>query len=129
MTQAVLDASVAVNWLLDGGAQQQVRRFDQLVAPSHFDAEVSNGLRRQWLAGRLADGDFVSRALRIPLLPVVRREWSHLLPRVLQLAATVSTSDAAYVAMAEELGAPLVTLDARLARASGLQCEIQVLGD
>ncbi len=43
--------------------------------------------------------------------------------RVWALHPTVTAYDAAYVALAEELDAPLATLDRRLARASGPTCE------
>lgn len=127
MRQAVLDASVAINWLVQGTAQRAIQAFESLVAPTHFDAEVANGLRRIWLTGELNDREFVKRALRIPLLPVVRRDWLHLLPRALELSATVTMYDAAYVAIAEELDVPLCTLDSRLARAPGAHCEFILL--
>lgn len=50
-----------------------------------------------------------------------------LLPRIWELREDVTTADAAYVALAEHLGAPLVTTDARLARASGPRCEFQLI--
>lgn len=127
MKQAVVDASVAINWLIEGTAHYEIQAFDSLVAPQHFDAEVANGLRRIWLAGGLDDADFVTRALRIPILPISHREWLHLLPRALELSATVTMYDAAYVALAEELQAPLFTLDPRLTRAPSAQCEFILL--
>ncbi len=55
--------------------------------------------------------------------------YSHmpLLPRIWQLRDNLTAYDAAYVALAEALGAPLVTADARLARAAGVRCEVEVL--
>ena len=41
-----------------------------------------------------------------------------------ELRGNLTAYDAAYVALAELLGAPLVTLDTRLARAPGTRCEI-----
>ncbi|MEO7374697.1 MAG: type II toxin-antitoxin system VapC family toxin [Terrimesophilobacter sp.] len=38
----------------------------------------------------------------------------------------LSSYDAAYVALAERLGAPLITGDARLARAPGIGCTVEV---
>lgn len=62
------------------------------------------------------------------------RDWpgersSHrpLLTRAWDLQATVRGWDAVYVALAEALRVPLITRDARLARASGPRCEIELL--
>lgn len=49
--------------------------------------------------------------------------------RVWQLRENVRTTDAYYVALAEALDVPLVTLDGRLARASGVTCQVIVPGD
>lgn len=127
MRRAVLDASVAIDWLVQGTAHREIEEFDSLVAPTHFDAEVANGLRRIWLAGEIHDTEFAERALRIPRLPVARCAWLHLLPRTLALAATIAMYDAAYVAIAEELGAPLCTLDSRLTRAPSAKCAFILL--
>ena len=56
---------------------------------------------------------------RFPALPLMRRAY--------ELRANVTAYDAAYVALAEVLRCPLVTADARLARAPGLRCEVKVL--
>jgi predicted nucleic acid-binding protein len=127
MKQAVIDASVAVDWLVEGSVQQEVFEFDELLAPTHFDAEVANGLRRIWLAQALDDQKFVTQALRIPRLPVSRHEWLHLLPRMLELSASITMYDAAYVALAEAHKVPLITSDARLSRAPGTRCAFMVL--
>jgi predicted nucleic acid-binding protein len=50
-----------------------------------------------------------------------------LLPRVLDLSDNFSAPDAAYVALAEHLGAPLLTTDERLARATQAFTDVAVL--
>jgi len=50
-------------------------------------------------------------------LPLVRHPHEPLLQRVWQLRSNLTAYDAAYVALAEALDAPLVTCDARLGRA------------
>jgi len=76
--------------------------------------EVLDGTRSQWALDRLRDwpGD------RFPHRPFIGRVW--------QLRDNVRTMDAFYVALAEALDVPLLTLDSRLARASGVACEVIV---
>jgi predicted nucleic acid-binding protein len=50
-----------------------------------------------------------------------------LLPRIWELRLSLTVYDAAYAALAEALGCPLVTADRRLATAPGTRCEIQVV--
>ena len=50
-----------------------------------------------------------------------------LLDRIWELRENVTPYDAAYVALAEDLGGTLVTADARLGRAPGPRCAIEVL--
>ena len=59
------------------------------------------------------------RLQRIPLAALVDRAW--------QLRDNVTFYDALYVALAEEAGAPLLTLDARLAKAKGLRTEVELI--
>lgn len=51
-----------------------------------------------------------------------------LLPRIWQLRDTVTAYDAAYLALAEALAAPLLTADARLARTRGHRARVELLG-
>ena len=86
--------------------------------------EAGNAIRRAELGGNLdrsaADlGHELLLELRIDL-------WSHsrLAVRAWELRGAVTYYDASYVALAERLDAPLVTLDGRLAQAPGPRCEI-----
>lgn len=47
-------------------------------------------------------------------------------PRAWELRTNLSAYDALYVALAEQLNAPLLTADARLARAPGLRCVVEL---
>ena len=59
-------------------------------------------------------------------LPLERYSHTILLPRIWVLRQNLSAYDAAYVALAEVLGATLLTRDARISRASGLAARIEV---
>ena len=54
--------------------------------------------------------------------------FHELADRAWELARNLTIYDAAYVALAELLDAPLVTLDQRLARAPGIRCEVEAYG-
>ena len=125
-----MDASAVVAVLVDDGPEgewaTELLRGRALAAPHHMPVEASSVLRRAALGGvipqdvaTLAHADLLS--LRVELFP-----YAPLAERCWQLRANVTTHDAAYVALAEQLAAPLATLDVRLARATGPRCEFAV---
>ena len=122
----VVDASAVVAALADGGpdgewaAEILTRR--PLAAPAHLFVEVSSVLRRSVLAGHLSRDLGALLHHDLVQLRVTTFPFESLAARVWALHPTVTAYDAAYVALAEELDAPLVTLDRRLARATGPSC-------
>jgi predicted nucleic acid-binding protein len=126
----VVDASVLVVALADDGddgdgARARLRGED-LAAPELVDLEVTSVLR-----GRLAGGHLDLRRAELALtdlmdIPVTRVPHRRLLARCWELRSSLTVYDAAYVALAEALDATLITGDARLARASGPRCPIEV---
>ncbi len=98
-----------------------------LHAPHLIDLEVAHAVRRFHRAGVIGArrGSAALRDLR--RLSLERYPHDILLPRVWQLRGSLSAYDAAYVALAETLSAPLLTLDARLARAGGHDATIQLV--
>lgn len=119
----VIDASAVVAALTDGGDDGEwVRgavRGHALVAPSHLFVEASNVLRRLVVSGALTVDLGVLAHEDLMQLSVTAVGFEVLARRVWELHPNLTAYDAAYVALAEELGAPLLTLDARLARAPG----------
>jgi predicted nucleic acid-binding protein len=129
---AVVDASVlAVFYLADDPRRETVvarlARGDALYAPAHMDAEVVSALR-----GIARTNPTVERVAPAALhhlagLAVRRMPLAPLLDRMWELRANVTAYDAAYVALAEELPAPVLTCDAKLAAASGARCAFDLI--
>ena len=113
----VVDASAVVAALVDGGSAG---------AATTALASTTNILRRAVVAGTLsidlaalAHADLVRlRIALFPYEPHAERVWA--------LRGNLTSYDAWYVALAEALEAPLVTLDRRVARATGPRCEFRL---
>lgn len=123
----VVDASAALTALLRRGEARQMLATEQLHAPHLIDSEVVSGLRRQVAAGQVG-AEAAEQILAIwPRLALTRYPVFALLSRVWELRENLSAYDACYVALAESLGCPLLTADARLARAPGVRCAVTVI--
>ena len=128
----VLDASAAIEWLLQtpAGARVEARIFSQSVglhAPHLLDLEVAQVLRR-FVAGGLIRARRGHEALQ-DLMDLSLTRYSHdfLLPRVWELRDNLTAYDAAYVALAEVLKAPLITCDGKIASAHGHHARVEVM--
>lgn len=98
-----------------------------LHVPSLCDVELGAVLRRALLADRLGAGRARAALADYLDLPLVRHGHRRLLPRVLGLRENFSAYDAAYVALAEDLGAGLLTADRALARAVRSHTDLSVV--
>ncbi len=128
----VLDPSAALELLLRGpaAAALEARLFapgEALHAPHLIDLEVAQVLRRHVLSGHMT-GAQGGHALQVWGAFSLRR-WGHepLTPRIWALRETLTAYDAAYVALAEALDAPLVSTDAKLARATEHVARVEVV--
>lgn len=126
----VADASIVVRLLLTSGAATSnlSARLSHAVvhAPEHIGVEVMSALRRLRLAGSVSEPEAMLALFGLWRLPIETWRIETLADRTWQLGHNVSSYDAAYVALAERLDAPLLTCDARLARASGPTCTFEV---
>ena len=124
----VVDASAAVAAIIDGGPDgvwaRMHMRSSLLLAPELMPVEATAVLRRSVQEGAvtsdaaaLALDDLMALPFRLfSFAPFVKRVWA--------LRENVTAYDAWYVALAEETGVPLLSLDVRLSRASGLTCRV-----
>ena len=123
---AVVDASLLVAATSDTGAEgvwaEGVVLSGSLVAPHLALVEATNILRRFELAGKLGRMEAGAAARDLLLLELDLVSFSPFAERVWELRTNVTSYDAWYVAVAEELDLPLATLDRRLAAASGPRC-------
>jgi predicted nucleic acid-binding protein len=128
----VVDASVLVEYL--GGGQHAeaararlLRRDEALWAPHLVDAEVGHVLRVAVLRGELRPGAAAAALADLADLPLRRAAHRALLERAWALRANLSFYDGLYVALAERLDLPLITLDARVRAAPGVRATIEVI--
>lgn len=128
----VLDASAVIELLLNTelGAVVSARITpldESLHAPHVLSIEVTQVMRRYVRAGAVRHD--VARAGLDDLadLDIARYDHEPLLDRVWELRENLTAYDAAYVALAEVLGAPLLTLDSRLAAAPGHSATIDLV--
>ena len=128
----VVDASAVLELLLgtvlaDRGAAHTLASGQMLHAPHLLDVEVTQALRRLVQLGDVT----VARAQQAlddqAVLVVDRHSHQQLIPRIWRLRESISAYDAAYVALAEALDAPLLTCDAKLARSHGHHARIDLL--
>ncbi len=127
----VLDASAVVDYVLWIGAAERIAQRisgtgEAMHAPYLLDIEVAHALRRYALRGALSPARGAEALIDVADLRLRRYPHVPLLPRIWELRGNLSAFDAAYVALAEALDAPLVTSDAALGRAPGHNARIEV---
>jgi len=127
----VVDASVLAPALADDGddgdrARDRLRG-ERLCAPSLVDLEVASVLRRAATARQLDERRAAQAFADLTLLPLRRVGHVALVDRIWELRDNIRVYDGAYVALAELASATLVTADARLSRAPGVRCAIEIL--
>jgi predicted nucleic acid-binding protein len=128
----VMDASAVAEYLLRTPAGERVERTirtagSDLHTPALCDVEVAAALRKGLLSGRLGSRRAAEALEDYFDLPLIRHGHQLLVERALELRDNFSAYDAIYTALAERLGATLVTADERLAKAVRTHLAIGVL--
>jgi predicted nucleic acid-binding protein len=131
----VVDASAVVEMLAADDeprrgavAMRLSSRGDALFAPNHLDVEVVSALRgiaRRNEGTRQNGPGLLAYLYRMPVRRV--RLSANAMGRVWRLRDNLTTYDAGYVALAEELGASVVTCDAKFPAPPGVACAIELI--
>ncbi|MEH0424604.1 type II toxin-antitoxin system VapC family toxin [Streptomyces sp. B21-083] len=100
---------------------------DALCAPAHLDFEVAKVIRRLYVRRELTEERAGAAMEALTELPIRRIPLADLLPRVWELRDNAYTGDALYLALAEELGCPLVTTDSKLVGVPGHHANVETL--
>jgi predicted nucleic acid-binding protein len=122
----VVDAALVVAALLDGGPDGEWSRdvlvSGPLAAPHLMPVEVASILRRAAARGDVSNDSASIAHADLMSLPVELFPYAGTAGRVWELRRNLTCYDAWYVALAEELDAPLATLDDKLAAAPAVRC-------
>lgn len=127
--RTICDASALVALLLDSGPEGQWATSElsgtELAAPDLVGFETAN-IIRQALSSQISE-DQAAQAHQ-DLLDLTVELWSYdiLAGRAWELRQNLSLSDGSYVALAELVQAPLITLDRRIGGAPGVRCDVRL---
>lgn len=117
----VLDASAAVDWLLGtshaSAVDARLAAHATVHAPHLLPVDVAQVTRRYVTIGNMSEARWDLAFADLVDLGVAYHDHEPLLPTIWSLRANLTAYDAAYVALALALEAPLVTMDRRLAAA------------
>jgi predicted nucleic acid-binding protein len=128
----VLDASAAIEMLLrtPTGRRIEARVFspsESLHAPHLLDLEVAQVLRRNVAAATIASARGKEALQDLRDLSLVRYPHEMVLERIWELRDNLTAYDAAYVALAEALDAPLLTCDRKLASPGSHRARVEII--
>lgn len=132
MSLAVVDASTVVAFYASDNPRRdsvatRLAAGDTLFAPAHLDAEVVSALRRLARPNPTLRAAVPTALEHLAGFPIRRMALAPLLQRIWELRDDLTPYDAAYVTLAERLGGPLITCDAKLAEAGGPHCRFDLI--
>ena len=128
----VLDASAAVEFLLltpiGSRVQEKILANGESVhAPHLLDLEVTQVIRRLVAAAVISVGRAQEALDDLLDLSLIRHPHLPWLSRIWELRHNLTAYDAAYVALAESLDAPLLTCDRKFTRATSHGARIELV--
>jgi predicted nucleic acid-binding protein len=128
----VLDASAVIEVLLRTSAGNRIEnriysKTELLHAPYLIEVEVAQVIRRFAAAGLITPARGAITLQYLNDMQIIRHSHSALLQRIWHLRENLTAYDAAYVALAEALDAPLLTCDGRLARTKNHRARIELI--
>ncbi len=127
---AVIDSSAVIKTIastkIEAELADRVEAAAELHAPHLIDVEVANALRGLMRSGQITLVRAEGALEDLIWSPILRYPHSLLLARMWDLRDTFSAYDAAFVALSEALDLPLITGDAKLARAAEDLVEIEL---
>lgn len=127
----VVDASAILELLLQSRIsirieERLLREHAPIHAPALIDLEVAHTLRRYVGRSEMTVDRARASLDLLSEFPITRHLHEPLIERVWELRENLTAYDAAYVALAEGMGATLITCDARLANAPGIRAAVEV---
>ncbi|MEI6257828.1 MAG: type II toxin-antitoxin system VapC family toxin [Planctomycetota bacterium] len=127
----VLDASAVLELLLRAASHDRLvdrvfRSGEVLAAPHLLDLEVAQVLRRFVAAGELSEQRARAALNDYADIRIARYPHDGMLKRIWELRHNCTAYDAAYIALAESLGCPLITFDRPLAAVPGQRTTVEL---
>lgn len=126
----VVDASIVFRLLANvkGDDLLRQRLARKVHAPALIDVEIASVVRGHVITSkpevRISEARAQVMLERYAQLKIVRHPMLPLQPRMLELRNNLTACDGMYVALAELLGVPLLTDDAKFAGSTGHRAEI-----
>ncbi|WP_030459565.1 type II toxin-antitoxin system VapC family toxin [Kitasatospora sp. NRRL B-11411] len=117
LTAQTSDGELVRSRVVEGG---------DVYAPTLLDYEIQSALLGMQRGGKLTEKEVERAIAAYRMLPIAKRETLPFWDRVKKLHANLSAYDSQYVALAEALGVPLITGDARIKRSGAAKCEVEV---
>ena len=123
-SSAILNAIIAVEPV--PGLAERLADDADLHAPHLIDIEVLHALRRLSNRGELSEDGASDARTDFGDLRLVRYPHVGIADRIWELRHNLTAYDAAYIALAEALDAPLITCDQRLSEAPGHSANVEL---